>query len=86
MDWGQKAPKKLQLIRENFFGRATILMEVKYLNFKPISWHLSFLVQIHFDKVYLCTSNKKGSQNNSPHKGKLYWRATILIKVIYLNF
>ena len=24
MDWGQKAPKKLQLIRENFFGKATI--------------------------------------------------------------
>ena len=36
MYWGQKAPKKLQLIRENFFGRANILMEVIHLNFKPI--------------------------------------------------
>ena len=33
MYWGQKATKGLQLIRENFFCRATILMEVIYLNF-----------------------------------------------------
>ena len=55
---GQKAPKKLDLTRKNFFGIATLLIEVLYLNCQPISWHFPFFrtpceVKMHFEKEKL---------------------------------
>ena len=39
----QEAPKRLQLIKENFFVNAAIMINVTYFNVQPISWHCPFL-------------------------------------------
>ena len=75
---GQKTPKKLHLIKANFFWRAIILIEVIYLIFSPISWHFSFLGHPVWWKYtytlnkYVHVFGKKGSKTAPTHNEKLF--------------
>ena len=87
---GLKTPQRLSLIKKNFFLRATIMLKVIYLNFQPISWHFQFFGHPVWSKQtqnnFVYIFGTKGSQKTPPHKGNIFWRATILIDVIYLTF
>ena len=50
--FGTEAPKRRHVIKEKFFGRATILMEVIYLSFQPISWNFLIFRTLCMPKIH----------------------------------